>query len=212
MTINPVIIFGAKGIATVALDIFESNQVPVYGFLDEDTTLHNTQIGELVSVLGGTDDRRFLKLIGQKCDAFIAIEDAQQRNEIVEMLLKDRKVVPVNAVHPVAYIAPSAQIGHGNLINAGAIVNSAAKLGSYNVVQSNVVIEHQAQLGHLVQIGANVTIGKGVQIDNEAVIGMGAIIMPNVKIGKKAQIGPASLVIADVPDGATVFGIPAKEV
>jgi hypothetical protein len=41
---KPVIIFGAKGIAHPALEIFNSNNVVVFGFLDEDEKIHGTEI------------------------------------------------------------------------------------------------------------------------------------------------------------------------
>ena len=58
--INPVVIFGAKGLGKTALDIFKSNDVVVYCFLDDDVSLHGTEIEE-VSVLGATDDDGYLK-------------------------------------------------------------------------------------------------------------------------------------------------------
>ena len=45
--INPVIIFGAGPLGKMALDIFKSNDVIVYGFLDDNKELHQTEIGEV---------------------------------------------------------------------------------------------------------------------------------------------------------------------
>ena len=59
---KPVIIFGAKGIARAALEIFESNGVVVYGFLDQDVDLHQTEINN-IPVLGYPDDQGYLDLI-----------------------------------------------------------------------------------------------------------------------------------------------------
>mgnify|MGYP001801373225 CR=1 FL=1 len=75
---KPVIIFGAKGIAKSALEIFKSNDVVVYGFLEEDKSLHSTEI-EDVTVLGSPEDHGFIKLIGQKCEAFVATDDNSVR-------------------------------------------------------------------------------------------------------------------------------------
>lgn len=62
---NPVLIFGAGNLGKIALDIFNRNNVVVYGLLDDDKTLHNQEIGDVL-ILGDTDDDGFLKLIGQK--------------------------------------------------------------------------------------------------------------------------------------------------
>ena len=81
---KPVIILGAKGIAHPALEIFNSNQVIVYGFLDEDAATHGTEINN-VPVLGHTEDEGFLKLIGKKTEAFVAVDDSKPRLSIAEL-------------------------------------------------------------------------------------------------------------------------------
>ncbi len=49
-----------------------------------------------------------------------------------------------------------------------------------------------------------------VFIRRNAFIGTGAIILLGVKIGEGAVVGAGAVVTKDVPDGATVVGIPAK--
>ncbi|MDZ7900659.1 MAG: acetyltransferase [Arcicella sp.] len=208
---NPVIIFGANGLGAVALDIFKRNEVVVYAFLDDKTELHNTLIDDVV-VMGTTDDEGFTKLIGKKCEAFVATDDAKLRKSIVEMLLEVRKVQPVNAVHDQATIASSSSIGHGNLVAAGAIINARAKVGNHNILQSNVLVDFDAEIGDYVQIGAGSTIGSGVSIEDNAFIGTGVTIISGVKIGKSARIGAGSVVVESVKARETVFGNPAKKV
>ena len=91
MHLNPVIIFGAKETGLMALEIFESNQVVVYCFLDDDKKTHQTEYSS-VMVLGGTDDETYLKLLGKKCDAFVAIENFKERKFLAEMLEEDYKL------------------------------------------------------------------------------------------------------------------------
>ena len=61
---NPVIIFGANPLGRMAKEIFESNGVVIYGFLDDDTKLHSKELDDAI-ILGSTDDDGFLKLIGK---------------------------------------------------------------------------------------------------------------------------------------------------
>src|SRR5690606_32435865 len=122
---KPVIIIGAKGIAIPALEIFNSNKIDVYGFLDEDKDLQGKEINN-VSVLGHTEDDGFLKLIGHKCEAFVAVDDNSYRQFLVKLLNERRKTQPVNAIHETAYIATDAAIGHGNFINAKVSIGAAA--------------------------------------------------------------------------------------
>ncbi len=208
---NPVIIFGAKGLGKVALDIFLSNDVIVYCFLDDDTSLHNKEIND-ISVLGSTDDESLLKMLGKKCEAFIATDDNKLKASLVDMLVEDRKVMPVNAFHKNISIAPSALIGHGNMFNAGAVVSSNVKIDNYCIIGSNTVIDYDAQLSDMVQVGAGSVIGSNVKIGKGAFIGSGVTVVAGVTIGKNARIGAGSVVIAEVKDGETVFGNPATKV
>lgn len=208
---KPVIIFGAKGIGHAALEIFKSNRVVVYGFLDDAADLHGTEIDE-VPVLGKTDDHGFIKLIGQKTEAFIATDENALRKKQVKMLMDSRKVMPTNAIHQSAIISNSAAIGHGNFINARATLGADAKVGQHCLIHSGATIEHKVNIGDYVQIGAGAVINSGATIENEAFIGSGSIIVSGVKIGKKARIGAGSVVIADVKDGETVFGNPAAKI
>ena len=209
--INPVIIFGTGTTGKLALDVFGSNQVIVYGFLDDDKALHQTQIGE-IPVLGSTEDDGFLKLIGKKCDAFLAVENAKERKYLQEMLKERRHVAPVNAIHRDASLSSYAEIGHGNLLSAGCRVGPFSKIGSACLLLPNAVIEAGAILGDDVSIGAGACIGAGADIGDGAFIGAGVTIPDGIKIGKNASVGAGSVVVGDVPKGSRVFGFPAQQV
>ena len=91
-------ILGANYLGRTAKEIFEGNSNVVYGFLDDNKQLHNKLIDE-ATVLGSTDDDGFLKLIGKKCDAFVAVDDNKLRKNLVKMIQEVRHVQPVNAIH-----------------------------------------------------------------------------------------------------------------
>lgn len=207
---NPVIIIGAaNGLGTVALDIFQSNQVIVYCFLDDNKELHGKEIHE-ISVMGSTDDDGFLKLIGKKCEAFLATDDTKFHKHLAEMLGERRKIMPVNAIHNRAYISSMATIGHGNLISANATINTGAKIGNHCILHAGAIVDYQAEAGDFVQIGAGSIINSGALLANDVFVGSGVTIVSGIKIGKGARIGAGSVVIEDVKAGSTVFGNPAK--
>lgn len=208
---NPLIIFGAKGLGIAALEIFQSNNVLVYGFLDDDTKLHNQEIGG-ISILGSTDDEGFTKLIGKKCDAFIATDNAKLRKQISEFLIETRKVMPVNGIHSKAYISKFATIGHGNMVAAGASIQANVKIGSHCIINTNAVLDFDVVLEDLVQIGAGSVINSGVVIEEGAFIGSGVTIISGVTIGKGASVGAGSVVMSSVKARQRVFGVPAVEI
>jgi sugar O-acyltransferase (sialic acid O-acetyltransferase NeuD family) len=206
---NPVLIFGAGSVGLTALDLFQRNGVIVYGLLDDKKELHGKEFGD-VSVLGETDDDGFLKLIGQKCEVFVAISDTRVRKRLVKMLNDRRKVQPVNAIHDKAVVSTLATLGHGNLISANVVVNPYASIGQHCLLQSNVLIDTQAKLGDYVHVGAGSIINSNVVLEEGAFIGTGVTIVSSVTIGKNARVGAGSVVIEDVDANATVFGNPAK--
>lgn len=206
---NPVIIFGANNLGRAARATFESNDIIIYGFLDDNAALHGTELDE-ISVLGDTDDDGFLKLIGKKCEAFVAVDDNKYRKSIVKMLNDRRKVMPVNAIHKAAVIAETAHIGHGNFMNMGVRVADNAKVSNHCILHTNAVVDFNAEVGDFVQIGAGSIINSGAVVAEDVFIGSGVTIISGVNIGKGARIGAGSVVISDVKAGQTVFGNPAK--
>lgn len=195
----------------MALDVFMSNNVVVYCFLEDKKDLQHQEINN-ITVMSSTDDPEFLKLLGKKCEVFVAAEDTAARKSTVNMLKEEYQVVPVNAIHKNASVSENAWLGHGNLINAGAVVNTNARVGDNCVVHSNAVVDAEATVGDLVQVGPGAIIGAGATVEDQAFIGAGAIVVAGIKIGKKARVGAGAVVIADVPANQTVFGNPAQKV
>ncbi|CAN5410891.1 acetyltransferase [soil metagenome] len=208
---KPVIIFGAGGLGKAALDIFQSNNVVVYCFLDDNAALTGTEING-ISVLGRTDQEEYVNIIGPKTEAFVAIDDNKYRKAIVEILIEDRKSMPVNAIHKSAFISEAARIGHGNFINMSVNIGSGAKIGNHCLLHSKAVIDHEVEIEDFVQIGAASVINSGVKIGKNAFIGSGVTIISGVNIGSGARVGAGSVVIADIKKNETVFGNPAKAV
>ncbi len=208
---KPVIILGAGGIGKAAYEILRSHDVIVYCFLDDREELHGTEINE-VSVLGRTDDDGFLKLIGHKCEAFVATDDNNERNALVKMLKERRKVMPINAIHKNANLAVSSAISHGNFINDSVVIGANATIGNHNLIHSGAIIEFDATVGDFVQIGPGTVVGPGVKIVDQSFIGAGVTLVAGIKIGKGARVGAGSVVVNDVKAGDTVFGNPAKVV
>ena len=206
-----VIILGVNSIGKTALDIFESHEIVVYGFLDENKDLHQKEINN-IPVLGGLDDKTYLKLIGKECEAFIATDDKSLRENLVGVLQKKQKRLPLNAVHKTAHISKYARIEQGNFIDGQVFINANAEIGYHCNIHAKVLIDSDTKVGDFVQIGANSTINANCEIGEGAFIGSGVTIISGIKIGKNARIGAGSVVVADVEDKQTVWGNPAKAI
>ena len=208
---KPIIILGAGSIGKSAMEAFISNDVLVYGFLDDTPSLKDTEIGE-VQVMGKLDDQTYLSVIGKECEAFVALEEIKLRRNIVKMLAEELKVMPINAIHNSALLASSSGIGHGNYIGAGVIIGSYTEIKSHLILNPGAIINHDANLGNYVQVGAGSVLNSGVNIEDEVFIGSGVTIVSGIKVGKGARIGAGSVVIKNIEAGETVFGNPAEPV
>lgn len=101
-------------------------------------------------------------------------------------------------IHPGATIGKNLFIDHG----MGVVIGETAAIGD------NVTIYHGVTLG-----GTSFTPGiRHPQVGNHVIIGSGAQILGPIKIGDGARIGSNAVVVKEVPEGATMVGIPAREV
>ena len=101
-------------------------------------------------------------------------------------------------------IHPGATLGAGILIDhgMGVVIGETAELGD------RITIYHGTTLG-----GTGKEKGKRhPTVGNNVVIGAGSKVLGNIKIGSNSKIGANSVVINDVPEGATVVGIPGRVV
>lgn len=99
-----------------------------------------------------------------------------------------------------ADIPLNAQIGGGLLIPhpQGVVVHPSAVIGPNCLLFQQVTIG--ATESGVPSLGGHVDVGAGAKV-------LGAIT-----IGDHARIGANSVVLSDVPDGATVVGIPARQI
>lgn len=101
-------------------------------------------------------------------------------------------------------IHPGARIGRNFFIDHGFVV-----IGETAEIGDNVTMYQGSTLG-----GTNPTNGLGGKrhptIGNDVIISLGAAILGPIVVGAGARIGANAVVTKDVPEGATMVGIPAK--
>lgn len=101
-------------------------------------------------------------------------------------------------IHPAAIIGKRCFIDHGT----GVVIGETAQIGD------DVTLYHDVTLG-----GTSWAQGiRHPQIEDGVIVGAGAQLLGPIRIGKGARIGANAVVVHDVPEGATMVGIPARSV
>jgi serine O-acetyltransferase len=101
-------------------------------------------------------------------------------------------------------IHPGAKIGRNFFIDHGFVV-----IGETAEIGDNVTMYQGSTLG-----GTNPTNGEGGKrhptLGDNVIVSLGAAILGPLNVGAGARIGANAVVTKDVPEGATMVGIPAK--
>lgn len=101
-------------------------------------------------------------------------------------------------IHPGATMGKRVFIDHG----MGTVIGETAEVGD------DCLLYHGVTLG-----GTGKERGKRHPTLREGVVvGAGAAVLGNIVLGRNVKVGAGSVVVSDVPDNATVVGIPARVV
>lgn len=191
------ILYGASGHCKVIIDILEANGVKIDFIVDD-----NPALTELL----GYEVRRNT---GAYDEVIISIGSAENRRKVAETLKVDRYLT---SVHPSAVVSPRSVIGDGSVVMQGSVVQSCAHIGKHCIVNTGASVDHDCEVADFVHIAPHATVLGGVKIGEGSWIGAGAVVKQYVTIGRNCMIGAGAVVLENVPDGATVVGVPAKEI
>jgi carbonic anhydrase/acetyltransferase-like protein (isoleucine patch superfamily) len=130
------------------------------------------------------------------------------------------------ALHPSAYIAPSAdvigrvRVGKDASIWFGCVLRgdvNRIEIGEGTNIQDGSILhvddDHPCLIAHHVHVGHHVNL-HGCRVDTGALIGIGSIVLSGASIGAGAIIGAGSVVLegTKIPPRMLAVGTPAKPV
>lgn len=207
-----IVVLGGGGHARVLIELIRSvGKFNITGILDS-----QLKAGSIVSksaVLGNDDLLSELYANGTK-NASVgigSIRDNSKRKELYEKVLQRGFHFP-GLVHAKSIVIEDVEISGGVQIMAGAIVQTGNIIGENTIINTGSVIEHDCRIGKHVNISPGAIILGECIINDGAFIGAGATIIQGLNIGKHSIVAAGAVVVKDVPEGAKVIGVPAKEV
>lgn len=178
----------------------------VLGFIDNDPAKQGTSffghevIGDF-ELLDALVERgvRFVNLITRTTrDQFETSRDIAARGGLFE-----------NFIHPSVDLTMVTH-GAGLYVQEAVILQAEVRIGDNSSVGIGTLINHETSIGNSVFIAHGCSVSGKVAIGDGAFIGTHAAVLPRVTIGKWATVGAGAVVTKDVPDYATVVGVPAR--
>ena len=202
-----IIIIGAGGFGLEILDLIDQiNQnefkYHILGFLDD------CKDGNLVpgiSIIGTT------KEIDTFYDSLFVIGIANPKiREHFYNLLKSKKFLIPNLIHPTALVSNYAQINgfDGIIVNSYSIIAPRAEIGKGTIIDSYVYVGHESKLEEFVTVYSGALIAGNVIIGKSSQIGLGARIIQGKIIGSNSIIGAGSTVVKDILSNVIAVGTP----
>jgi len=138
----------------------------------------------------------------------IAIGEVTARRRVHDSLAHADLLVSL--AHPSASLSPYASIGRGVQTMQNVVVNAGAKVADNVILNVGCLVAHDSVVGAHCHIAPGVLLLGGCSVGEASFCGAGAVVLPGVRVGAGCTIGAGAVVTADVPDGATAVGVPAR--
>jgi sugar O-acyltransferase (sialic acid O-acetyltransferase NeuD family) len=139
----------------------------------------------------------------------VAIGDNAARRRVHEVY-RSRGARPCAVVHCRACVASSAVVAPGAFVAALAVVGPDARLDEGVIVNHAAIVDHDCVVGAFTHVAPGAVLGGGVVLGPGVLFGANAVALPGVVVGARARVGAGAVVTEDVPEGATVVGVPAR--
>lgn len=174
----------------------------IKGFVDSDPLRHGTDYCG-IPVIGSDEGCA----IGAADVFLLALGTPEGRKRAVAVL-QERGAAFLTLVHPLACVAPSAEV------RTGSVIYPFAYLGPDAVVDEFVLVNHYASCGHDVRVGRYAVLGPyacmngHVTIEDEVFLGTHTTVTVGKRVGRGSTVAAGGVVVQDVPPGVLAAGNP----
>jgi len=116
----------------------------------------------------------------------------------------------VNAISPRAVVSPTAKLGVGVAVMAGAVINADAVVEDLAVINTGATVDHDCWIGKAVHVAPQCALAGNVTVGSHTLLGIGCKVIVGIKIGERVTVGAGGVVISAIESGATAVGIPVR--
>jgi sugar O-acyltransferase (sialic acid O-acetyltransferase NeuD family) len=199
-------IYGAGGLGRMVRDILlQEGRVRPALFLDSDRDKHG-EVYDGLPVVGGIEC--LPELLGQGlAGVTVAIGDNDVRVALAQEL-QARGAKLISAIHPLAIISPSAQLGEHVIVGPRAIIGVHAIVDAHAIVSAGAIVEHDNRIGMGAFLAPAVRLAGGVVVEELAVLEVGACVVPGRRIGRACLVRAGTIAISDVAEREALGGAP----
>ena len=209
-----VAILGGKGNAALVAAAMEharrmgAMEWEVAGFLNDREPVGS--IIDMFPVIGKTTDAKRLLDGGYWfVNAILRIDGNHERIAMFENLgIPDDRLATF--VHPMAYVAPSVQLGAGCIIMPNVSMSPGTKLGKGCLMMVGSMMGHDNIVGDFCHIAAQAAVGSYLTIGKGVHIGLNATVKENLSIGDFATLGAGAVLTKNMGENEIWAGNPAK--
>ncbi len=204
-------LIGVNYAASLAMDIAKSKgEIHSFHFFDDNAAKRNKHFFD-TEVVGNVND--FIKQKEHYIGAVVCIGDKHlAAKENICDRLRGEGIALLNFISSQVHSLNPTAIGTGCIIGAGVYLGQRSKVDDDCIIWANATLEHDVKLGHTCYVGPGAVLSGCVEVGAYTMIGSNATILPEIKIGEHCKIGAGAVVTKNVPDGATVVGVPAKNI
>ncbi len=150
---NNLLIIGAGIYGVVAMEIAESMKCfDKIAFVDDSKKETPNGI-EVIGTTAALDN-----LVCEYSNVIVAIVDPEVRLNLLQRLEKETPCRVVTLVSPRAYVAPSAQILKGSIIEPMAVVHTGCVIGQGCIISAGAVVNHASMCCDGVHVDCNATV------------------------------------------------------
>lgn len=199
--LQSVAVLGGGGHAKVVIQTLLDAGFPVSGVYDDAPELRGQSILG-VRVRGTIQEFQPAAGVGAVC----AIGNNEIRRDVVQSVNADW----ISAVHPAAMVAPTARIGRGTIVMAGAVIQVDAVIEDHVIVNTGATVDHDCIVNDFCHVAPGANVAGECRLGTGVMMGIGSCSIQQIDIGEWSTVGAGAAVVRHIPSGVVAVGVPAQ--